>query len=126
MFNTDEYLKFHGLEVLIEYYTNNSNLLCEGLVLTDYVKGDPPPHDSRRHGRTNLLHRATNEGSYKVVTELLKSGYPHEAKNQDGQTAVHLASISGKNEILRKLIQSGASVNLRDSAGFTPLQVSHF
>ncbi|XP_018576100.1 tyrosine-protein kinase shark isoform X2 [Anoplophora glabripennis] len=120
--STDEYLKFHGLEVLIEHYTDNPNLLCEGLVLTDYVKGYPPPHDSRRHGRTNLLHRATNEGSYKVVTELLKTGYPHEAKNQDGQTAVHLASISGKNEILRKLIQSGASVNLRDSAGFTPLQ----
>nr|XP_023011700.1 tyrosine-protein kinase shark [Leptinotarsa decemlineata] len=120
-FSIDECLKFHGLEVLIEHYTVTPNALPENLVLTEYVVKYPPPHDSRRHGRTNLLHRATDQGNYTVVSELLKTDYPHDAKNQEGQTAAHLASMTGKNDILRKLIESDASVNLRDSAGFTPL-----
>ncbi|KAJ8970015.1 hypothetical protein NQ314_001444 [Rhamnusium bicolor] len=120
-FSIDECSKFHGLENLIDHYSTTPNALSEGLILTDCIKGSSPPHDSRRHGRTNLLHRATNQGNYTVVSELLKTGYRHEAKNQDGQTAVHLASMSGKNDILGKLIHYGASVNLRDSAGFTPL-----
>lgn len=91
--------------------------------MTVPVRGEAPPDYSRRHGRTNLLHRATKEGSYKVVSELLKTGYRHEAKNQNGQTAVHLASMNGKDEIVRKLIEIGASVNLRDTAGYTPLHV---
>lgn len=84
-----------------------------------------PPPDSRRHGRTNLLHRATSQGSYTVVSELLKSKPKAriEAKNQDGQTAVHLASMNGKDEILRKLISHGANMNTRDTAGYTPLHV---
>lgn len=114
----------HGLESLIEYYEQNPGVLAENLTLTVPIKGKVPPHDSRRHGRTNLLHRATSQGSYTVVSELLKTGYRHEAKNQDGQTAVHLASIDGKNDILRKLIQYGANVNTRDTAGYTPLHVS--
>lgn len=92
-------------------------------MLTEPCRGDVPPHDSRRHGRTNLLHRATCQGNYKVVSELLKAGYRHEAKNQDGQTAVHIASMKGKDDILRKLIDKGANVNSRDTAGYTPLHV---
>lgn len=111
----------HGLECLIEYYQENPGLLSEGLKLTEYVKKDPPPHDLRRHGRSNLLHRATSEGSFKVVTELLRTGYRHEAKNEYGQTAVHLASIKGNDDILRELIEYGANINSRDTAGFTPL-----
>lgn len=116
--------KFHGLEVLIEYYTVNPNILSEGLVLTEYVKGRPPPPDTRNKGPTNLLHRATSHGEYNVVSELLKTDYPRKAKNPDGQTAAHLASIAGKDVILKKLIQHETSVNLRDSFGYTPLHVS--
>lgn len=61
-FSIDECLKFHGLEVLIQHYMSTPNALPENLILTEYLKGQPPPHDSRRHGRTNLLHRATNQG----------------------------------------------------------------
>lgn len=100
------------------------SLLAADLTLTNYVKGEAPPHDSRRHGRTNLLHRATSQGSYTVVSELLRTGYRHEAKNKEGQTAVHLASMDGKDDILRKLIEYGANVNTRDTAGYTPLHVS--
>jgi tyrosine-protein kinase len=38
--------------------------------------------------------------------------------------AAHLAAKSGADEILNKLIQSNASVNCRDTAGYTPLHVN--
>nr|CAD7449902.1 unnamed protein product [Timema bartmani] len=115
----------HGLETLIEYYQGESHGLATKL--NKVCKKDTPPHDSRRHGRTNLLHRATKEGNYTVVSELLKCGYRSlEAKNQDGQTAVHLASRMGKDDILKKLIESGANINCRDTAGYTPLHTTSF
>lgn len=95
----------------------------EGVKLTVPCKGELPPHDCCLYGRTNLLHRATNQGNYKVVSEILKTGYNLEAKNQDGQTSVHLASIKGMDDILCKFIECGASVNSRDTAGYTPLHV---
>lgn len=114
------------MESLIEYYMENPSVLAEGLVLKQPVKGEQPPPDTRRHGHTNLLHRATREGSYTVVKELLKTGYRHDTKNDEGQTAVHLASLNGKDDILRKLICHGASINMRDTAGYTPLHVRDF
>lgn len=120
-FLTEEKITSHGLDSLIEYYQE----LAHGLVtkLTKPFNCSPPPHNSRRNGRTNLLHRATKEGNYIVVSELVKCGYKLEAKNQDGQTAVHLASRLGKCDILRKLIENGSSVNCRDTMGYTPLHV---
>nr|CAD7194918.1 unnamed protein product [Timema douglasi] len=119
-FSIDEQTIIHGLETLIEYYQGESHGLATKL--NKVCRKDTPPHDSRRHGRTNLLHRATKEGNYTVVSELLKCGYRSlEAKNQDGQTAVHLASRMGKDDILKKLIESGANINCRDTAGYTPL-----
>ncbi|KAF5281211.1 hypothetical protein FQR65_LT14826 [Abscondita terminalis] len=120
-FSLDENVKIHGLDSLIEYYQDPINDQSLGFTLTEPCKGNVPPHDTRRHGRTNLLHRATIQGNYKIVSELLKAGYKHEAKNEDGQTAVHIASMSGKDEILRELIDKGANVISRDMAGFTPL-----
>lgn len=66
---TDEHTIIHGLETLIEYYQEAAH----GLVskLTKVCKKDPPPHDSRRHGRTNLLHRATKEGNYVRVSTVI-------------------------------------------------------
>lgn len=113
----------HGLDGLIEYCQSDEGSELINFKLTEPCRGDVPPHDTRRHGRTNLLHRATSQGNYTVVSELLKTGYKHEAKNQDGQTAVHLASMQGKDDILRKLIECGANVNSRDSSGYTPLHV---
>ena len=54
-FSIDDNTRIHGLDSLIEHYQNASN----GLVtrLSAIVKRDPPPHDTRSHGRTNLLHR---------------------------------------------------------------------
>lgn len=121
IFSIDETVIVHGLESLVEYYRTHP-LSDDGLVLTEYVKGSLPPHDSRRKGHTNLLHRATNEGDYNVVSELLKTRYHgYQAKNQDGRTAAHLAAIRGQNDILRTLVYYKFNVNVRDAVGFTPL-----
>ncbi|CAG9759921.1 unnamed protein product [Ceutorhynchus assimilis] len=120
-FSLNESVKFHGLENLIEYYKENP-LSDDGLVLTEYIEGSLPPHETRRSGSTNLLHRATDVGNFTVVTALLQSGYPgYDAKNQDGKTAAHLAAINGENDILRELIHHQVNVNLRDATGVTPL-----
>uniref|UniRef100_A0A1B6K422 SH2 domain-containing protein n=2 Tax=Homalodisca liturata TaxID=320908 RepID=A0A1B6K422_9HEMI len=126
-FSIDETTITHGLETLIDMYQRSADCLVTKLTVP--IKKDPPPHDSRRHGRTNLLHRATKEGNYTVASELLKCGYRSlEAKNEEGQTAVHLACRLGINNILEKLINSGITtncleklVNCRDTDGYTPL-----
>nr|CAH7742179.1 unnamed protein product [Callosobruchus chinensis] len=122
-FSIDERIKFHGLDVLIEYYQTTPNVLCEGLILAEYVEGSQPPHDSRLLGRTNLLHRATLGGSLEVVSALLKTDKPPDVKDQEGRTAAHLASMKGYDHILERLIECDANVNLRDSAGYTPLHL---
>lgn len=123
-YSLDEQTITHGLETLIEYYQEHDGkgLICR---LTKFITKDPPPNESRRHGRTNLLHRATIAGQFKVVADLLKYRYKDieslEAKNQDGQTVVHLASQLGHNEIVDKFILLHANVNCRDTEGNTPL-----
>jgi len=120
-FSIDEQNIMHGLETLIEHYckVNDPSL---GVQLSKPILKDPPPHDTRRHGRTNLLHRAITQANCKVVYELLKCGYRNlESKNQEGQTALHLASLMGQDQIVEKLISCGANVNCRDTEGYTPL-----
>lgn len=57
---SDEQTISHGLETLIEYYqTPNRGL---NVTLTNPIIKDQPPPETRMHGRTNLLHRATREG----------------------------------------------------------------
>ncbi|XP_066258920.1 tyrosine-protein kinase Shark [Euwallacea similis] len=121
IFSINESVKFHGLENLIDFY-KKTPLAGNGLVLTEFVKGHQPPHQTMRSGSSNLLHRATNVGNYEIVTRLLQSGYMGcDAKNQDGKTAAHLAASNGQNDILRKLIDHQVNVNLRDAMGVTPL-----
>ncbi|XP_068626165.1 tyrosine-protein kinase Shark [Battus philenor] len=119
-FSIEEHTTVHGLDTLIQHYRGDSN----GLVtrLSVICKGQPPPHESRTQGTTNLLHRATEAGDFNVVSQLLACGYrSRDAKNQDGQTAVHIAARAGRDNILAELIESGATVNVRDSFGYTPL-----
>ncbi|XP_041975466.1 tyrosine-protein kinase Shark [Aricia agestis] len=119
-FSIEEHTTVHGLDTLIQHYRGDSNGLATRLSVV--CKGNPPPHESRTQGTTNLLHRATEAGNCSIVSQILASGYKsRDAKNQDGQTAVHIAARKGENDILLKLIESGAPVNVRDSFGYTPL-----
>ncbi|XP_017839899.1 tyrosine-protein kinase Shark [Drosophila busckii] len=110
----------HGLETLVDYYQQEPN----GLItkLTTQLTGDPPPHNTRSQGVTNLLHRATSKNETKVVFELLKCGYRNfDAKNQDGQTALHLAALHCSEEILKLLLDARVQVNSADAFGYQPL-----
>lgn len=123
-FSIDGQTPIHGLDDLIEHYKQGCTNLCTQL--THQVKGTPPPIESRRNGRNNLLHRATKAGNLDVVTEMLKTDYRSlDAKNEEGQTAVHLACTSSLNseKILKLLIEKGSLTNSRDIAGNTPLHV---
>ncbi|KAL0901330.1 hypothetical protein ABMA27_006613 [Loxostege sticticalis] len=119
-FSIEEHTTVHGLDTLIQHYRGDSNGLVTRLSVV--CKGQPPPHESRTQGTTNLLHRATEAGDFNIVSQLLACGYrSRDAKNQDGQTAVHIAARAGRDNILAKLIESGSTVNVRDSFGYTPL-----
>lgn len=121
-FSIHDHTPIHGLDSLIEHYQKDKGNLVTRLQVI--CRSDPPPHDVRSHGTTNLLHRATKESNYTVVSELLKCGYRNiDSKNQDGQTAVHLACLHADDKILLKLIERGANINSRDAKGNTPLHV---
>ncbi|KAL7737903.1 hypothetical protein ACLKA6_006277 [Drosophila palustris] len=110
----------HGLETLVDYYQQEPNGLITKLTVP--LPGDPPPHNTRSQGVTNLLHRATSKNESKVVFELLKCGYRNfDAKNQDGQTALHLAALHCSEDILKLLLDAGVQVNSSDSFGWQPL-----
>uniref|UniRef100_W8BSA2 Tyrosine-protein kinase n=1 Tax=Ceratitis capitata TaxID=7213 RepID=W8BSA2_CERCA len=120
-FSIDDKVKIlHGLESLVEFYQMASNGLPTKL--TTFVKKDLPPNDARRHGSTNLLHRATKENNATIVGELLKCGYRNvDAKNQDGQTALHLAAIHSDDVILKLILATDVNVNCMDAFGNMPL-----
>lgn len=115
---------------MIEHYQKSP----DGLVtqLSTNIVQDPPPAEARRHGRTNLLHRATINGSLEIVKLKLNTmlngekTYPLDAKDQYGRSVVHLACFldaSIAEEMLIELISHGANVNCRDESGNTPLHV---
>lgn len=107
----------------MKYYQQEPN----GLVtkLSSPLPGDPPPHNTRSQGVTNLLHRATSKNESKVVFELLKCGNRNfDAKNKDGQTALHLAALNCNEDILKLLLNARVQVNSSDSFGYQPLHVS--
>ncbi|XP_020798316.1 tyrosine-protein kinase shark [Drosophila serrata] len=110
----------HGLDTLVDYYQQAANGLPTKLTVP--LIRDPPPHNTRSHGVTNLLHRATAKNESKVVFELLKCGYRNfDAKNQDGQTALHLAALYSDEDILKHLLNAKVQVNSSDSFGCQPL-----
>ncbi|XP_017087183.2 tyrosine-protein kinase Shark [Drosophila bipectinata] len=110
----------HGLDTLVDYYQQAANGLPTKLTVP--LIRDPPPHNTRSHGVTNLLHRATSKNESKVVFELLKCGYRNfDAKNQDGQTALHLAALHSDEDILKLLLDAKVQVNSSDSFGNQPL-----
>lgn len=114
----------HGLDGLVEYYKTSSTYLCTKLKI--YVKNQPPPVETRRHGKKNLLHRATTANHLDVVKEMLKTPERNlDAKDENGMTACHLACKNRVNpEIMKLLIERGAGLSSRDSKGNTPLHVS--
>ncbi|ODM97653.1 Tyrosine-protein kinase HTK16 [Orchesella cincta] len=111
----------HGLDELIKSLQSPTSP-DEDIVLQKPVIKSLPPPDVRRHGRTNLLHRATINNNVEIVSEMLRCKMRSiDAKNEDGQTATHIAAINNLPEILHHLIRAGTNVNAKDSSSCTPL-----
>lgn len=123
-FSIDGLQPIHGIECLIDHYRKSKSNLCTQL--GNFVKKSAPPIAIRRHGTSNLLHRATKKNQLTVVKEMMKTTYRNlDAKDESGMTAVHLAcKYRCDLEILKLLIERGAAVSTRDSSGNTPLHVS--
>lgn len=111
----------HGLEELVFQGSQEGGAPWGQPLGRPCPGGGPPPPDTRRHGRTNLLHRATRQGDLVVVKELLRVGYATEAKDEDGRTAVHLACLAGHAELLAALLAAGAAPSGPDCSGRHPL-----
>ena len=60
LLHSDDGPVLHGLDTLIHYYQEDGH--GQPFRLGRMCVGMPPPHDTRKHGRTNLLHRAAKEG----------------------------------------------------------------
>lgn len=128
---SEEGTVIHGLDELIKHYQritySEDDDQAVQFPIRKPVYHSPPPSDCRRHGRTNLLHRATKEGNTEIVKAMVQSKHRSlEAKNDEGQTAAHLASIYGYDDILKVLIDAKANVNARDGSNCTPLYVKNY
>ncbi|XP_064615237.1 tyrosine-protein kinase HTK16-like [Liolophura sinensis] len=111
----------HGLDELIQRYKENDHGLPHKL--TQFCIDQPPPHQARKFGHTNILHRAVGEGNVQITQEILNSvNHPDvNKKNADGSTALHDASFYGLSEIVSLLLAAGANANSRDSGAYTAL-----
>jgi hypothetical protein len=70
-------------------------------------------------------------GRYKTETQaietidlLLKSGIEIDAVDARGRTALHGAALQGYDDVVQALVDRGASLDVKDSKGFTPLDTA--
>ena len=80
--------------------------------------------DTRERGFTALL-AAADQGHTEVCELLLASGCDPEERIPDTlDTALHKAAIEGHQQIVQLLVSQKATVNAKDSIGFTPLHLA--
>jgi ankyrin repeat protein len=65
----------------------------------------------------------TSDGAIEALTLLLDRGLDVDAFNNNGNTALH-AAVGRGDDVVRFLASRGASLNLKNKAGFTPLDVA--
>jgi hypothetical protein len=65
----------------------------------------------------------TSEGAIEALTLLLDRGLDVDAFNNAGNTALH-AAVGRGDDVARFLASRGASLNLKNKAGFTPLDIA--
>lgn len=104
----------HGIEALAEKFK-----------IEHFVLGQYPPSWSLKFGFTQLLHRVVQNECFNLLFKVLTNPKCTQinARNSLGRTALHEACLRGS-QMAEVLLKSGASVNLRDSNGYTPLHVS--
>lgn len=72
------------------------------------------------YGNTALM-KASREGKFEIVKELLDAGADIALKNADGNTALWLACFSENSSIVEILIDAGIEIDTLNINGVTPL-----
>jgi ankyrin repeat protein len=72
------------------------------------------------HSRS-LLHVASEHGTPRVASAVLKLSCDGNARDQNNQTPLHLAYYSRSNMLIRTLARNGAVINAARRDGSTPL-----
>jgi len=84
----------------------------------------------RSQSGATALHDAALAGNAEVIDLLLQhSADIHAADREDGSTPLHIAASFDRLEAVRILVRHGADVHLKNTKGFTPLDLavkSHF
>lgn len=76
-----------------------------------------------REGRIGEFREPGNRNPADAVRVLLAAGANPNAKSPKGDSALHIAAHDGRLEPIRALIEGGASIDLRNAAGLTALQL---
>ncbi|XP_076454345.1 tyrosine-protein kinase HTK16-like isoform X2 [Babylonia areolata] len=120
-YHIDNGALIHGLECLIQHYTDEANGLPTNL--ESFCQGQPPPHRVRKAGHNTLLHQAVQEGDVKIIQQILDSPNRPDinAKNTLGSTALHLAAYNGRDDIVQILLKASPDTTIKDCNGHTPL-----
>ncbi|XP_065183824.1 ankyrin repeat domain-containing protein 17-like isoform X2 [Sycon ciliatum] len=121
-----EYAKSHKMRQLLL----NVPLLCSAAEVGDVdevrrlLACNTPPNGIGL-GNKNSLHFACMSGHAEVVKLLLDAGATANIKGGSQQrTALHYAALSGCVEVAQCLLEAGAKEDIRDSLGFTALNLS--
>jgi ankyrin repeat protein len=76
-----------------------------------------------REGKIGVFREPGNRNPGDAVRLLLEAGANPNALNSKGDSALHIAAHDGRLEPIRELVAGGASIDLRNAAGLTALQV---
>lgn len=68
-----------------------------------------------------LVTAATQGSNLEVMRALIASKAPVNCQDANGMTALHWAALNGQADRVELLLQNGADPNLRNNAGWTPL-----
>lgn len=75
-------------------------------------------------GQKTELHFACCRGDPKLIIEAVKKGIGINAQDDKMCTPLHVAARYNHTEVCRFLMSQGADMNMKDSAGRTPSQVT--
>ena len=81
--------------------------------------------NSKDHGNTPLLHKASETGNLKMVKALILLGAEVDAKSTNDLNPIHVAAQSGRTSIVKYFIEKQKiPLELKDGSGDTPLHAS--
>jgi ankyrin repeat protein len=72
-----------------------------------------------------LLHKAITFEQNSLALKLIDRGVVVSATNKVGATALHYAVRAGNQAMVELLLSKGADIEVKDSAGSTPVEIAH-